>query len=210
MTDEAELIDTPTADVPKLDPSDTDCRAKKSKRAPDGTSLFKGYCRNTPGKGTDHLGEGRCKFHDGQPAGPANPNWKHGLNSTVLREEDTAMLEAIEDMTTAAKLEETLNLQLVKLYRAVNQLEDDDRDEFLTEFWRLAERVDDPDKEELAQLARILNANDRAVREWMDLIRKTAKDLHKITDGETVNVEHDVDAGALEDIKESVERAYGE
>lgn len=40
-------------------------------------------CRNQAGKGTDHLGFGRCKFHGGVNQSPASKNWKHGLNAKV-------------------------------------------------------------------------------------------------------------------------------
>lgn len=158
----------------------------------------------------DMHGGGRNGNTPGAPSGPQNPAWKHGLNSQVLRDEDQAMLEAIESMGTAAKLEETLNLQLVKLYRAIDQLEQDERDEFLTKFWELAGKVEDPTRDELAQLARILGQNDRVIREYMDLIRKTAKDLHKIRDGETVRHEHDVDEDRIAEVRELVGAAYGD
>lgn len=35
-------------------------------------------CENKAGKGTDHLGEGRCKFHGGKNQTPLAKNWKHG------------------------------------------------------------------------------------------------------------------------------------
>lgn len=59
--DEAELIGKPLDEVPIVEPSDEDCRGRRSK---DG--VFKGYCRATPGRGTDHVGEGRCKHHGGK------------------------------------------------------------------------------------------------------------------------------------------------
>ena len=210
MIDDEHLIGKQTVDVPKRDPTDKHCMAKKSKRDHDGTSLFRGYCRNAPGKGTDHLGSGRCKFHDGPGAksGPENPQWKHGLNSTVLRDEDEAMLEAIEELSTRAKLEETLNLQMVKLYRAVESMEESSQNEFWDAFMQIVNQIEYPEDTDLRALAMMLGQNDRAIREWMDLIRKTAKDLHKITDGETVNHQHEVDEEQLDEIRELMDDAY--
>lgn len=212
---EEEYIGKPLKDAPKLEPTDTDCMSRKKLKRDgkvvkddDGNTIFGGYCKCWPGKGTDHVGEGRCGIHRGGPSGPANGNWKHGLNSTVLRSEDAAMLEAIEDLSTAAKLEETLNLQMVKLYRAVDEMESSDQNEFWRAFVELVGKVEQPEETDLASLAQMLGQNDRAIREWMDLIRKTAKDLHKITDGETVNVDHGLEDGALDEIKGLVDDAY--
>ena len=217
---ENELIgNVPLKDAPVLETTDRDCMArKKLKRDGDvvkddnGDVLFGGYCKCWPGKGTDTVGEGRCSLHGGNggaPAGPANGNYKNGLNSTVMRPEDEAMLEAIEEMSTAAKLEEMHNLQYVKLYRAVESMESSDRNDFWDAFARLVEKVEIPEETDLKSLAQMLSTNDRQIREYMDLIRKTAKDLHKITDGESLNVEHEVDSDSLEELQNTLESAYG-
>ena len=145
----------------------------------------------------------------GAPSGPENGNWKGGLYSDVIREEDKATLERIEEMTTRAKLESTLNLQVLKLRRKVESMESSSQNEFWSAFGHLIEEVEHPEDTDLRSLAKMLGQNERAVREWMDLIRRTAKDLHKITDGETVNHEHEVDKESLEEVRELVGSAYG-
>jgi len=60
---EEELIGDPIDDVPEQ-PADYDCNARKSD---DGT--FQGYCGARAGKGTDHVGEGRCSNHGGEADG---------------------------------------------------------------------------------------------------------------------------------------------
>ena len=162
-------------------------------------------CGLPAGWGTDHVGVGACRKHGGNagaPSGPANGNWKHGLYSDVVREEDQATLKRIEEMSTAAKLEATLNMQVLKVHRAIEGLESEDRTDFMDVFEEVVAAASAPDQqidnEQLRYLAKMLGQNQRAVREWMDLIRKTAKDLHKITDGETVTVEH----GTSEDLEE--------
>lgn len=216
MNGEDEHIGKPIGDAPKRDPTAENCMGKKKMkregevvRDDDGNPLFDGYCRAWPGKRTDHVGEGRCAFHGGNNGGPTgtdNGNFKHGLFSDVIREEDKQTLQTIEDMTTAAKLESTLNMQVMKLHRAIEGMESDDRAAFMDVFEDLvaasAEPNDSVDKEQLRYLAKMLGQNDRAIREWMDLIRKTAKDLHKITDGETVTVEHGVDDEGLEELQD--------
>lgn len=203
--------------VPKKDPTGKDCMGRKKLkrdgevvRDDDGNALFDGYCRSWPGKGTDHVGEGRCKFHGGSssgaPSGEENGNFKHGLYSSVIREEDHDTLQRIEDMTTAAKLESTLNVQVLKLHRAVEGMESEDRASFLDVFEEVVAGASAPDGEidanQLRSLAKMLGENDRAIREWADLIRRTAKDLHKITDGEEVRVEHGVDEDSVSELRD--------
>lgn len=40
-------------------------------------------CPNKAGKGTDHLGEGKCKFHGGSASNITAKNFKHGLYSKI-------------------------------------------------------------------------------------------------------------------------------
>ncbi|QLH82474.1 hypothetical protein [Halosimplex pelagicum] len=70
--DEDDLIGQPLDEVPQQDPTEERCmgRRKQSRdgeivRDDDGTPLFAGYCGSWPGKGTDHVGEGRCSNHGG-------------------------------------------------------------------------------------------------------------------------------------------------
>jgi hypothetical protein len=175
-----------------------------------------GGCGQTAGWGTDHVGVGACKLHGGAspggPSGPKNGNWKHGLYSDVVREEDRETFRRIEDMTTAAKLEATLNMQVLKVRRAIEGMESDERADFMAVFEEVVAGAAAPDGEidgsQLRALAQMLGQNDRAIREWMDLLRKTAKDLHKITDGETVTVEHATDPEGLAELKDMAEDLF--
>lgn len=171
-------------------------------------------CGQAAGWGTDHVGVGACKLHGGKsPTGKDNPAFKHGLFSKVIRKEDRETLRTIEQMSTAAKLESTLNVQVMKLRRAIEGMESDDRASFMDVFEDVVDasagRDGTIDKEQLRYLAQMLGQNERAVRGWMDLIRKTAKDLHKITDGERVTVEHEYDAGELEELEEQARDLLG-
>lgn len=174
-----------------------------------------GGCGQTAGWGTDHVGVGACKLHGGNagaPKGAKNGNFKHGLFSDVIRDEDKETLRQIEEMTTAAKLESTLNMQVLKLHRAITGMEDEDRASFMDVFKDVVTAAQAPDGEinsqDLRNLAKMLGQNDRAIREWMDLIRRTAKDLHKITDGETVKVEHGVDEDGVEELAEQLDDLF--
>lgn len=60
------LVGNPPSEVPKQEPTDEDCLGKRVNKQ---TGEFQGYCRATPGRGTDHVGEGRCKHHGGTNSG---------------------------------------------------------------------------------------------------------------------------------------------
>jgi len=77
-TNEDDLVGQPPEDVPKRDPTDEDCMAK---RTDDGT--FVGYCRAWPGRGTDHVGEGRCKNHGGLNSGANGQGAKEGNDNAA-------------------------------------------------------------------------------------------------------------------------------
>lgn len=157
-------------------------------------------CGLPSGWGTDDT-DGRCKLHGGAtPSGPEAGAYTHGLYSEALREEDVALLERVEKIRNAMKLEDVLNLQIVRLFRAVEQMGRDPAG------WgtvrELVEELEDPSSEDLEAIARILSSEDRAIREQIDSVRKLAKDLHKITEGETLRLEHSVEDGAAEEIEE--------
>jgi hypothetical protein len=194
-----------TADNPEADPQNYHDEYWRCGRADD--------CAQTAGWGTDHVGVGACKLHGGAtPSGEDHGRFKHGLYSDVIREEDKDTLSKIEEMSTAAKLESTLNMQVLKLRRAIEGMESDDRAAFMDVFEDLVAGASAPDgeinKEQLRYLAQMLGQNDQAIREWMDLIRRTAKDLHKITDGETVTVEHGADDDSLDELAEMAENLF--
>lgn len=143
---------------------------------------------------------GKCYYHGG-----ATP-LQNGIYSDVVREEDRAILDALEDISTARKLEQTLNLQLMKLRRAVKLTSNPDE---AADFWEMFEalvesaaQAEELDPSLVRELTQMLQAPDRSQRELMDLIRKTAKDLHKITDGETVQVDHGVSGDDLEELNQ--------
>jgi len=77
--DEDTLIGKPTDEVPTMQPTDEDCMGQRTNS--DGT--FAGYCRSTPGRGTDHVGEGRCKHHGGKNSGENGQGATEGNDNAV-------------------------------------------------------------------------------------------------------------------------------
>lgn len=55
----------------------------------------RGICKNPAGYGTDHLGDGPCKYHGGTIGrGVKNHRFKHGLYSKYISDEERADFEA--------------------------------------------------------------------------------------------------------------------
>lgn len=103
--DEQDLIGKPSEDVPTREPTDSDCMGKKTERR-DGASVFVGYCRSWPGRGTDHVGEGRCKHHAGSSTGaPGNDNatthgaFKEHFRSDLRPSEQDAIDDLVDHLT---------------------------------------------------------------------------------------------------------------
>jgi hypothetical protein len=68
--DEDSLIGEPLDEAPKQDPIDDACMGRRWEKDEDDVQIFQGYCRAWPGKGTDHVGEGRCSKHGGSAGAP--------------------------------------------------------------------------------------------------------------------------------------------
>jgi len=165
-------------------------------------------CGLPAGWGTDHVGTGACKLHGGSGGRPL----ENGIYSDVVREKDRAVLDALEDLSTAQKLDETLNLQVMKLRRAVELTANPDQQ---ADFWAtFSDLVDaagqggELDGKQIRSLARMLETPGKSQRHLMDLIRKTAKTLHDITEGQDINLQHGVDEDAIAELQQLAEDAY--
>jgi len=82
LDQETQFIGEESHLVPTVEPGEH-CNAKKVRRNDDGKLVFDGYCNAEAGKGTDHLGNGRCKHHGGKAGAPAgNQNaQRHALTA---------------------------------------------------------------------------------------------------------------------------------
>ena len=77
-----DLIGQPASDVPKQEPTAEDCLGKRTENRGDET-VFVGYCRSAPGRGTNHVGEGRCKWHGGRNSGENGHGGTEGNTNAV-------------------------------------------------------------------------------------------------------------------------------
>lgn len=67
-----------------------------------------GTCRNTAGRGTDHHGVGRCKFHGG-----ASPI-RHGLRSAIARERLGPWIEQVRQIQGGDPLNLTPSIEMMQ------------------------------------------------------------------------------------------------
>jgi len=193
---EEELVGKPTDEVPTIEPDD-DCNGKKWEKEGDET-VFVGYCNNRAGKGTDHLGEGRCKHHAGSSLkGEEHPNFEHGLFSDFLSDDDREELEAIEARGNLANLQATINYEFLRLRRAVRNLEGEEPEED-SSFWDAYNEVIQSasetglGNEEIASLAELLDASYGAFAKRIESLRKLVKTYEELTEGKKVNIDGDM------------------
>lgn len=186
--DEDRYIGRPSDDVPQQQPTDRNCMGKRTERRGD-ESVFVGYCRAWPGKGTDHVGEGRCKNHGGAtPRGEDSPHFKHGLFSDYLSEEDQRTIDVLEEFDDAEKLDELINWRLARLRRYLREMSEEEELSFWDAFREVVHATGVVEDEEIRALAQMLDKNNRSVQAEIDLVRKLIKDRNKIAEGEDVNL----------------------
>lgn len=150
-----------------------------------------GGCGLPAGWGTDHNGVGGCKLHGGKsPKGDEHPNFKHGLFSDYLSEEDRDTIDALEEFDDAEKLDELINWRLARLRRAVRALSDEDERNFWDAFAEIVDSAGPVGADEIHELAAMLDRGNRAMQNEIDLVRKLIKDRNKVAEGESVQVEH--------------------
>lgn len=81
LEQEKQLIGKESNLVPTADSGEY-CNGKKTKKKDNGMIVFTGYCNAEAGKWTDHVGEGRCKYHGGCSTGAPEGNQNrttHGI-----------------------------------------------------------------------------------------------------------------------------------
>lgn len=85
---EDDLIGKPSDEVPTQDPTEDACMGKRVEKR-DGETIFVGYCGAWPGKGTDHVGEGRCSRHGGSAGAPEGNDNAEGNDGGAAPEDNT-------------------------------------------------------------------------------------------------------------------------
>lgn len=134
LEQEDEFVGEPRSLVPTKDPGEYCFGKRWEGKDEENRQLFAGYCRLAPGFGTDHVGEGRCKFHGGAGGPPANNQnaQKHALTADPhhyhenLEQEEKQFVEdvsaAIEDRLRRVKGEKPDYLDRVLARRVAVKL----------------------------------------------------------------------------------------
>lgn len=128
-------------------------------------------------------------MHGGNaPRGRDHPDFKHGLFSDYLSEEDREVIELLEEYEDAEKLDEIINWRLARLRRAVKALSGEQERDFWDAFNEIVSETDEITAEEIGELAKMLDRGNRAVQDEIDVVRKLIKDRNKIAEGEDINM----------------------
>lgn len=100
-----DLLGQPLDEVPIRSP-DENCNGRRWEHRDEGDEVvFVGYCQNRAGKGTDHVGDGRCKFHGGAAdnTGESNGNYCHGGFSESFPDDlSRSPREVVEELAAGA------------------------------------------------------------------------------------------------------------
>ncbi|WP_436933680.1 hypothetical protein [Halovenus marina] len=163
--DEQELLGEPISEVPKQDPTDDHCMGRRSK-----SGEFVGYCRSTPGRGTDHVGEGRCKHHGGCAEGGA-------------REDSGAPEDNTNAVTHGAYADENSYYQNI-LDDAMREFVDDVFADYYEKYEQLHGELPLGIEAELFRVA-VTHAKDIGLDRWADEKPDGLESGHPLVDEET-------------------------
>lgn len=142
-----------------------------------------GYCENYPVTGAD-----RCRMHGGtQPKGMDSPNAVHGLRSQYLTDEDREIYEEVRQHDNADLIQEEIWTIKTKLLRAAREAGGNEAEPLVRD---ILEDVDDVDEETIAGLAEILQLSQASLDKALGRLNDLVKTHHKITEGDTLNVDH--------------------
>jgi hypothetical protein len=100
-------------------------------------------CPNRAGKGTDHVGEGKCKYHGGSASNITAKNFKHGLYSKI-KTQHPMLRQKMEELATTHEVfdlrEEILKIRgLVEIM--LDQNDWDRAEKFAMDVSKIVERL---------------------------------------------------------------------
>jgi len=145
-----------------------------------------GYCENYPVDGSD-----RCRMHGGtQPKGMDSPNAVHGLRSDYLSDDDREIYDEVRQHDNADLIQEEIWAIKTKLLRAAREADGNDGVEMVSDLIDTIEDGRDVDRELVGAFAKLLQTSNQAVDRALGRLNDLVKTHHKITEGETVNLDH--------------------
>jgi len=145
-----------------------------------------GYCENHAVDGRD-----RCRMHGGtQPRGMESPNAVHCLRSDYFSEKDREIYDEVRQHDNADLIQEEIWSIKTKLLRAAREAGGDGGAEMVSDLINTIEDGQDVDRELVGAFAKLLQTSTQAVDRAIGRLDDLVKTHHKITEGDTVNVEH--------------------
>lgn len=204
--DEADLHGRPLDDVPERDPGEY-CNARKSD-----SGTFEGYCDARAGAGTDHLGDGRCKWHGGgTPRGEDSPHFETGAWSEYVDFDDDVVASVAEIEDDIAALEELRNERMARYYQALKHLAETEGTEVAKEILAQIDEDQEVDPKLIKSLARVISASSEGMDRLVGRIQSLTNDIidAKADHPDLLQVNHSMDDDQLDDLKEDIAAAYG-
>lgn len=209
----------PVENVPKREPTGRRCNGRKKlkrdgeiARDGQGRALFAGYCGNWPGKGTDHVGQGRCSLHGGASLrGEDHPNFKDGSWSGFV-DYDEDVLAAVEDIEGDIEVLETLRAErLGQHYQAIKHLAQNEGTAVAQEILEKMDAGQEVDAQLIGQLARVIGASSKGMDRLVARIQSLTNDIadRKGEDPRTFRKEQEFSDDAQERLERLVEGIGG-
>lgn len=153
---------------------------KKLPKLPPGKWGGEGYCKAHAGRGTDHVGSGRCKHHGGtQKVGIASPNYSSGRYSKHLPDRFYAAYEAGMEDPELLNLRSEIALLDLRIQEAVRALGYEQPEEWFQRLREASQRLKnakgDKLQEAVNELCNIVEASydTDAERAWNQIMETT-------------------------------------
>lgn len=129
-------------------------------------------------------------MHGGtQPRGMDSPNAVHGLRSDYLSDEDLEIYDEVRTHTNVELLQDEFWMQKTKLLRAAKATAGNEGMGLARD---LLEKVEagQADEDVVGALAQLLKTSEGAVDRALGRLIDLAKEIHRETEGETLNLDH--------------------
>jgi Zn-dependent oligopeptidase len=152
-----------------------------------------GYCKSPAGRGTPHVGRGRCKHHDGKPP-------EHGLYAKEISDQIKAKYEDAKN-TDIESMADELAMMRATVKNAVEKMEDSEIAEHAPKIIDMLDKV----SRNVERLHKILYGEKHTVRiEEIDVIVGVIiKTVDEVYD------ETDTSEELLDELESAIQRATG-
>lgn len=124
------------------------------------------------------------------PTGKDAPNFVHGLRSKYLDPEDEEIYDGVAETEVPEIVLEEIHFLKTKLLRASRETGGNDATRIVDKIVEQLGEDQEIDDDLVASLANLMQTSERAVNDTIDRMNKLAKTHHKLTEGDSISVEH--------------------